>query len=411
MRIELREHGPAEIVPRMPPEVGRALAPLVRVVDTGTNQSRVIPGVKVGVLRADRVTVQVEPKLDIAHLLFLVDYAARPVGWRDPLVTMGEVKEGLVATVADAFARLAVSVLSRGTLQGYRTVTTTSSVLRGRLRATARFGARPVPFPFPVSYTEFGPDIPENRVLRAAALRARQLPRLRPDTRERLDLVVRTLTGVPDAPAPWNPTRANAPYRGALRLAELILSGSGFGPARGKVVVHGFVLDLDVVFQNFVCTALGQALETRVGGAGGRVRAPYRTHLDVEAEVPISPDFAVLVDGHPAAIADAKYKHGGKRIPADLYQMVVYCSALGLPRGHLVYAAGPSDPVVHEVRHSGVRVYRHFLDLTGSPPQLLAAVDRVAEELAHDMESGTGTPTTLDDRLEEVVHVRAAEAP
>lgn len=405
--IQLREHGPAQEVPRLPAQVGRALAPLVSVSDAGSDRSRVTPSSKVGALRAGDVAVHVEPKLDIAHLLFLVDYATRPVSWQEPLA-VEDVDAGLAATVADAFAGLATSALSRGVLQGYRPTTTTSPVLRGRAKLTEQFGVQPLPFPFRVSYAEFCPDCAENRVLRAAADRALRLPRLRPETRKRLDGILRKLSGVTAAPTPWHSTRANVPYRDALRVAELILSGSGFGPAAGAVPAYGFVLDLDVVFQDFVCVAIGEALDAEVTGVR---RAQFQTFLDSAGEVSIIPDFVFLVDGEPAAVADAKYKDGGKRIPTDLYQMVAYCSALGLRRGHLVYAEGPERPVVLEVRHSGVQVVRHALDLTRPPRLLLSAAGRLAAELARDVRSAPGNSTVLDDRPEEVVHVRVAETP
>lgn len=156
MRIELREHGAAQQVPRLSAEVSRGLAPLVSVADVGVDRSRVTPGAKVGVLQAGNVTVHVQPKLDIAHLLFLVDYATRPVAWRQPLVTVEDVREGLAATVADLFANLATSALSQGALQGYRPVTGALPVLRGRPRWTEQFGGRPLPFPFRLSYWDFG---------------------------------------------------------------------------------------------------------------------------------------------------------------------------------------------------------------------------------------------------------------
>jgi 5-methylcytosine-specific restriction enzyme subunit McrC len=174
----------------------------------------------------------------------------------------------------------------------------------------------------------------------------------------------------------------NAHYADALRLAEVVLRGSAFGPAPGAVPARGFVLDMDVVFETFVCAALGEALRARVVGAWAR---QPRMHLDVAGRVEIKPDFAFRVAGRPVAIADAKYKAGFERRRDDLYQMVAYCAALGVPRGHLVYAASPTGRLVHEVRRGGVQVVQHALDLDAPPAELLAAVDRLADELAADI--------------------------
>src|SRR5262249_18586445 len=179
MDIELREHGPAQDVPRLSDEVRRGLAPLVEVTDGPAGRSRVRPGRKVGVLRVAGGTVSVQPKIDIAQLLFLADYATKPVGWRDPLADVAETGD-LTSTVADSFARLAERALSRGPLHGYQPTTASLPVLRGRLRLADQLAARHgAPFPFEVSYATYGPDLPGNRPLAAAPGAAARPARLR----------------------------------------------------------------------------------------------------------------------------------------------------------------------------------------------------------------------------------------
>jgi 5-methylcytosine-specific restriction enzyme subunit McrC len=62
---------------------------------------------------------------------------------------------------------------------------------------------------------------------------------------------------------------------------------------------------------------------------------------------------------------DAKYKaEKPSGFPdADLYQMLAYCPALRLRRGHLVYAKGNEAADHHVVRNSGVEIVQHVLDL------------------------------------------------
>jgi len=366
------------------------------------------------------VTVYVQPKIDIAQLLFLVDYSTKPVGWRDPLADVAETGD-LTSTVADSFARLAERALSRGPLHGYQPTKASLPVLRGRLRLADQLAARHgAPFPFEVSYATYGPDIPENRLLAAAAEAALRLPRLRRDTRARLGRIRRQLpAAAPRSPASltssasrtspasaaspasptsgpaqlsWQPTRLNVHYADALRMAELILRGSAFGPAPGVIPACGFVLDMPVVFENFLCTALGEAMSTKIPG---RWEKPAELHLDVAGEVPIYPDFVYLMNGRPAALADAKYKAGHKRVREDIYQMVVYCTSLAIPRGHLVYAEGGREPLVDQVRHSGVQVMQHALDLGQPRDRLLAAVARLADELVADARSAPTNHTSM----------------
>jgi len=40
---------------------------------------------------------------------------------------------------------------------------------------------------------------------------------------------------------------------------------------------------------------------------------------------------------------------------ADLYQLLAYCTLLGLPAGHLVYTRGNADPARHMVRGQSPR--------------------------------------------------------
>jgi 5-methylcytosine-specific restriction enzyme subunit McrC len=86
------------------------------------------------------------------------------------------------------------------------------------------------------------------------------------------------------------------------------------------------------------------------------------------------------VGGSPAAVIDAKYKAEKPRgYPnADLYQLLAYCTVLGLRTGHLVYARGNEEPTHHVVRGADVQVICHALDLGETPDALLAEVHGLA---------------------------------
>lgn len=383
MIVHLTELGPAGDVERLPPDLKSALAPLVSITDRGARSEVRQRRLKVGMLRAGDTTVYVEPKITLPQLLLLLDYKNDPVEWRDP--TTGAAEAGdLAAAVGDVYAGLAERALSQGPLQGYRPAATSSPVLRGRLRLADQLAAhRGVAYPFEITYPRFGPDVPENRILKAAALEMLALPRLRPATRDRLRRIMRQLDAVgPPTGEPWRPDRRNAHYLDALRLAETALRGSAFRPAPGAVPACGFVLDMDRVFEDFVCAALDEALQARARGA----QVPrWESTVDVGGLVTIRPDFTFLAGGTPVAVADAKYKVDFTSKRDDIYQMIVYCTALGLPRGHLVYAQSGLPRREHEVRFSGVRIVQHALDLTAPRDRLLAAVDAIADELAADI--------------------------
>jgi 5-methylcytosine-specific restriction enzyme subunit McrC len=113
--------------------------------------------------------------------------------------------------------------------------------------------------------------------------------------------------------------------------------------------------------------------------------------LDEASAVRMRPDFVLYgPDGTPCAVADAKYKaeravnkarRPGGFPEADLYQMLAYCTALGLPEGHLVYAKGNAAHAAHRVRHAGVLIHQHALDLDQEPAGLLADIGEVADRM------------------------------
>ncbi|WP_405950703.1 hypothetical protein OG588_34820 [Streptomyces prunicolor] len=81
---------------------------------------------------------------------------------------------------------------------------------------------------------------------------------------------------------------------------------------------------------------------------------------------------------------DAKYafRHSPAPPTEHLYQLLGYCTALGLPHGHLVYAATTRDgPTEHVVRRVGITVTAHALDLDRPPAELLTSVSELADRI------------------------------
>lgn len=388
--IELRE-GDRPVELALSAEVGQLLAASGIVTATPTPRAGrwlVAPTTKVGVVRVGDVEIWIRPKIDIRRLVFLLGYAQSPRGWRDTDVPLAPAAD-LVTAVAYAFVRQAERATAGGLLQGYRTVEDTLTVVRGRVREAdqlrQRFG---LPLPLDVTYDEFTVDIAENQLLRTATERLLQLPRLSPAVRQSLRrLVFVVFADVTPLPgrrltAAWQPTRLNTHYQVAVRLAEMILAAQSFEHQRGTVRSSGFAFDMAVVFEDFVCAALREALADTVG----RVHVQYRTHLDEAAAVDIRPDLVITSGLRPVAVLDAKYKaEKPAGFPqADLYQMLAYCTVLGLRTGHLVYARGGESPARHRVTGTDVTLVCHALDLDQDPAELLENVARLAAVLVAD---------------------------
>ena len=338
---------------------------------------------KVGVAQIDDITLRVTPKLPIGRIFYLLGFGRR-FEWRDDLVPYDTAPD-LVHVLADAFVRQADRALGRGVIQGYVERDDELAVVRGRMRyreqVTRRFGQIT---PLLVRYDDFTIDVAENQLVRAAAKILRTVPGLDPIVTRKLRAIMQRLDDVsdliPGQPLPtWRASRRNAHYDTLLWFASMVLKHRSVDLPAGAVEVNGFIIDMATVFEDFVTAALTDSLER----IDGRVRPQDPQTLDVTDTVKMAPDLVWYRGGRPSAVIDAKYKvEKVAGYPnADLYQMLAYCTALGLPVGHLVYAKGNEAEQQLIVRGSGVQLHAHALDLELMPAHLLAQVDDVATKI------------------------------
>ncbi|RFS82641.1 restriction endonuclease [Actinomadura spongiicola] len=389
--VQLRENGPWTEHELTPEQVTALSAAGLARVAPGPRPGlwRVRDNGLVGAARAgpagDPVEIRVEPKTPIDRLLFLLGHARGVRGWRQEEVD-AEGRPDLLPALAHAFARAAERALRQGVLLGYRETEEALPVVRGRIRVADQLRRRHgFPAPVEVRYDDYTTDIPENRLLLAAAHRLLVLPDVPAATRGllrhlllRLDGVERLVPGRP--PPAWSPSRLNTRYQTALGLAALVLRGASYELDDGTTVrVDGLMLEMWRVFEDFVCVALAEALRPY----GGTVKLQdKRHHLDRARRVPLRPDLVVnTADGRPSTVVDAKYKTGDTP-QGDLYQVLAYCTAMRLHRGYLVYAS-KAETHTHVITGTdGLRVAETALDLSSSPDGLRAQVERLAHRIA-----------------------------
>ncbi len=340
------------------------------------------PGSTVGAIEIGDLSVLIEPKIGIPQLLSLACYA---MGAFRPQPEMFDYppEYALPDVLALALASAAQRAFSRGLLHGYITEEESLYGIRGRIRfddqIRCRFG---VPLPVEVRYDEFTDDILANQLVKAAVARLGGM-RLRSQTARRgLGWIAGTLDNI--SPVEFPPgdvpnitfDRLNEHYRGVVGLSRLILRHSAFESGRGMIRAAGFLMDMNIVFQEFVTVALRDAL-----GVSERVfRERKICSLDVEGSVSLRPDLTWWHGSSCLFVGDAKYK----RIPhshvpnADLYQILAYTTALDLPGGILIYAKGEADEASYQVRHSGKRLEIADLDLSGTLDEVLGRVNDLA---------------------------------
>jgi 5-methylcytosine-specific restriction enzyme subunit McrC len=345
------------------------------------------PNARVGTARIGDVVIRVRPKVEISRLLFLLGYSIHGARWQVDTVDVSTSPD-LVAAVAEALWRQVARAIHQGLLPGYVVVEESSLVLRGRLLESAQLARHHgLPLPLEIRHDEFTVDIAENQILRTACERMLHVPRVSPQTQIQLRRLLREFSGVAPIrrgdPVPsWQATRLNVRYHVALRLAELVLRATSIEHEGSHLVaVNGFLLNMPQLFEDFVTVALREAIEPTYGGV---VEGQWRGHLDEGDRVDLRPDIVWWKGERPLAVADAKYKaEKPSGYPnADLYQLLAYCTVLGLKVGHLIYAAGNEYPVHHVVRGTGVEIICHALDLSHSPGLLLAQVHDLSEQVA-----------------------------
>ncbi|MGW9421986.1 McrC family protein [Streptomyces koyangensis] len=421
--VELDEHGAAVSV-QLSDEVGRALA-AARIVEAAPDPYRSgawrlrakgkVGAVTLKAAGREPVILRIAPKVPVRRLFFLIGYTADPRIHRDGEVDVAEHEE-IVPALAQGFERALERALRQGVLQGYRHTEEASPVVRGRVRQADQVNRHHGrAFPVEIAYDDYGTDIAENRLLRGAVERLLPLDRVPGDVRRRLRhhrarlLDAEPLGRVRELPR-WRPSRLNHRYLAALRLAETILRGASVEHGTGAASVDGYLIDTHKIFEDFVCVALREALARYGGRTALQDRGVY---LDDAGNISMRPDLVWYGEGEtPRAVVDAKYKaEKPQGFPdADLYQMLAYCTALGLQDGHLVYARGYEPTVTHRVRHSGIRIHQHALNLDRPPGELLAEITALARTMTGRTSRATAGIAASTDTGDVVVRRNPREA-
>jgi 5-methylcytosine-specific restriction enzyme subunit McrC len=347
----------------------------------------------VGAVRAGERIIEVRPKIGVDRVLFLISYALDPKRWQQQVFDF-TAADSLVEAVIPGFVAQVARALRRGVLQGYHTEEAALLTVRGRIRfedqIRFRYGLFP---PAEVRFDEFTEDIEVNRLIKAAIARLMRLRIRSGEARaslRRFDLALHGVSLVEYAPIQLpelHYTRLNEHYRPAVELAKLILRSTSFELHQGKVRASTFLVDMNAVFESFVVVALREALGLgeRSFPQGARCRS---LAMDTAGKVHLKPHLSWWRDDRCVFVGDVKYKRvsaAGIKHP-DLYQLLAYTVATGLPSGLLVYAESEGDPARHEVVELGKLLEVVALDVSGTPDEILQSV-RVLARRVREMQA------------------------
>jgi 5-methylcytosine-specific restriction enzyme subunit McrC len=392
--VEIPEIGEGPEV-RLGPEERRALVTLrdrlaVEWLDEG--RARVSSRGYVGTVRLSaNLTLSVRTKVPVANVLGLASLAYRSLPLPEAVGEAALGEGGPLDWLAFLLVFEAEALVARHLRQGYVDVEQELPYVRGRIRfgSAVREWTRPGLLVCEVS--DFLPDTPENRVLRAT-LEALASSRLLPGLRRRVLEVASWLSGVTLLPAsrrllePIRWTRLNAHYRPTIELCRLFLEGRGVEEPTGPVLAPAFLFPMERIFE----AAVANHLRGRFPGV--RVQPEHR--LDPVRGFPdhrltFRPDAVVdgTSEGPRCLVIDTKWadpelrtRFGGHSFRNhDLYQIAFYALSLG-GAGLLVYPKTRRDVWARfEVR--GVQLAVVTVDLTLPDLGGLRAIDGAVEDL------------------------------
>lgn len=360
------------------------------------------PSSYVGTVNAGSLSVIVRPKIKMDRAMFLIMYAMQPEWGMDPIALTGA--DDVLEAVALTFALRTRQAIGRGLLRGYRREEETLHTVRGQIRFADQIGRRfDLPLPVEVTYDEYTEDIEQNRLLKTALHRL-SLTRIR---NRDIANQVRSLRPAFDMVQLGQYTRGAAPrirytrldehYRPAVELARLIIENTTLDLSPGSASGASFLVDMNEVFEKFVYVGLREALNLDEG----LWRLGEVLTLDKKQCIKIKPDLSWWPSAdskapasRPYFVGDAKYKqldessYRNQRRPnfqnADIYQMLAYCLAAGLPSGLLIYAAeemGKIHADEYTIQNSKTRIEVTSLDLSGSPTEILGEVKRLSKKV------------------------------
>lgn len=361
------------------------------------------PGSTIGAVEVGGLSVAIRPKLKIGRALYLASYAMGAFRLQDEGFEFGKA-DTLIEILALALGAAARRAFARGVLHGYRTEEEALHTVRGRIMVAEqirrRFG---MGVPVEVRYDDFTDDILENRLVKAAGALLRRMRIRKPISWKGLQWIASTLGDVSNVR--YSPKeipevefgRLNEHYREVVGLSRLILRYWAYEAERGAVRARGFLIDMNVVFQEFVTRALREELGVSERTFCSDKGMPRPIYLAKARKIRLEPDLSWWDGEDCMFVGDAKYKRiDDRQVPnADLYQLLAYTTALDLPGGLLVYAKGEMEPATYWVKHADKALEVVALDLSGSIKDLRVRVRELARHVRRLRECGRQAKSAL----------------
>jgi 5-methylcytosine-specific restriction enzyme subunit McrC len=343
---------------------------------------RLTPRGCAGVIVAPTRRLVIQPKIPLQNLFLLLD-PDDPVSSHPDEVAPTPGLE-ILDFLAGRLSRLLAERGAAGLRRGYRECAEEGPFLHGRIDVPAQLRESAGRKDRLHSVRDdFTADVPCNQAPKATAERLLASSLLGDRVREALLRALRGYEEVgatsltPDLFAAAEADRLAESYRPLLDLCRLLADALGPSDAAGASGCPAFLLDMEGVFERYVTRGVVEAF----ADADGWTAAAQQTHV-VAPGVEMRPDVTVHHDGRPIMVVDAKWKRpAGAPSPADLYQMLAYCTALNIGRAVLVYPGRRDGVQVFPLYNAPVRVEMRTLRVVGAPVQCLRSLKRLGRSL------------------------------
>jgi 5-methylcytosine-specific restriction enzyme subunit McrC len=343
---------------------------------------RLTPRGCAGVIVAPTHRLIIHPKIPLQNLFLLLD-PDDPVS-AAPDEAAPAPNLDILDFLAGWLARLLTERGAAGLRRGYRECAEEGPFLHGRIDVAAQMRESVVRKDRLHSVRDdFTADVPCNQAPKATAERLLASSLLGVRVREMLLQALRGFEEV--TPAPLTPDvfaaaeadRLAEGYRPLLDLCRLLADALGPSDVAGATPCPAFLLDMERVFERYITRGVAEAF----AGADGWTAAAQQTHV-VAPGVEMRPDVTVHCDGRPMMVMDAKWKRPASApSPADLYQMLAYCTALNVGRAVLVYPGRRDSVRAFPLNHAPVCVEIRSLRVAGDRAQCVRSLKRLGQAL------------------------------
>jgi 5-methylcytosine-specific restriction enzyme subunit McrC len=347
------------------------------------------PAGHVGTIVCPRCRLYIRPKLPLENLFHLLD----PSGPMALIEDRSAASRGTEALdfLAGRLARMVDEQSAAGLHRAYAERTVQGPFLQGRLDIPAQLrdaGGQKVQLHS--HYEDFTPDIPCNQVPKATAELVLRSPLLGDGARTSLRRSLRALGPVssvsltPESFAAATADRLTETYRPLLEVCRVLADGLKPGVLAGETSCPAFLLDMERVYEGYVAHGIAHAFggDSQLGVA---LQQQYTASEPVvgQPDLRLRPDVTIEREGRPLLVVDTKWKRlcGSPLVTEDVYQMLAYCTGLGVNRAVLVYPGRRDRVRTYQLMHAQITIDVRTLRVVGARDQCRRSLRRLAKAL------------------------------